>query len=80
MDGDIERVDIREVTDPNDVLPPGSQDLSDLAGLTAGTFTLFVGCPPESAGCRAGTWTGDFVLVDAAGNESGPFRVTIVFE
>jgi hypothetical protein len=34
--------------------------------------------PPAT--CQTGTVLVDFVLIDVAGNQSDPFRVTIVFE
>ena len=79
-DADIVILDFREVSDTNEVLAPGPQDFSDLTGQVSGTLTFQVGCPPEVSGCRTGTWTGDLVLIDAAGNESEPVRLTIVFE
>ena len=80
-DGDIHRMDFREVSDTNDVLEPGSVPLDDLAGISAGAFTIDVGCNINfPTDCPRGTWTGDFVLVDAAGHESAPVRVTIMFE
>ena len=80
-DGDIVALAIDEISDPNGALDASGADLSDLAGETSGSVTLFAECtqaPPSS--CQPGTADVDFVLVDAAGNESEPFRVTIVFE
>ncbi len=79
--GDLDRLRIVEVSDPDGALDPSDVDLSDLFGETSGTFTFFTICnQPPTAQCQSGTATADFILVDAAGNESEPFRVTIVFE
>ena len=80
-DGDIVALGIVEISDPDGALDASGADLSDLAGETSGAVTLFAECtqaPPGS--CQPGTAVVDFVLIDAAGNESEPFRVTIVFE
>lgn len=80
-DGDLLRLEFREVSDPNEVLDQQPDDLTDFAGVAAGQVTYGVGCPANNPiDCPTGTWTGDFVLVDAAGHESEPVRVTIVFE
>ncbi|HEY7471913.1 MAG TPA: hypothetical protein VIE68_06150 [Gemmatimonadota bacterium] len=79
-DGDVVLLRIVEISDPDNALdPPGEIDISDLATGTAGTFTLSVSCG-EAERCQTGTAVVDFTLVDAAGNESAPFRVTVVFE
>lgn len=81
LDGDIVALEILEISDPAGALDASGADLSDLVGETLGAVTLFAECnqaPPGS--CQPGTAVVDFVLVDAAGNESEPFRVTIVFE
>jgi hypothetical protein len=80
-DGDVVVLRIVEVSDPNDAIVVGNVDVSDLATGTSGSFTLSASCsetPPAS--CQTGTAVVDFILVDAAGNESAPFRVTVVFE
>jgi hypothetical protein len=80
-DGDVALLVGREVADFNDVLEEFSFDLSDIAGETAGTLDFNFNCPPEATdGCRSGTWEGDLVLIDAAGNESEPFRITVMFD
>jgi hypothetical protein len=80
-DGDIVILRVVEVADPDDAIVGGDVPVDDLAIGTSGTFTLTASCgqtPP--ANCVSGTVLVDFILVDAAGNESEPFRVTIVFE
>jgi hypothetical protein len=80
-EGDIVALAIDEISDPEGALDASGADLTDLAGETSGAVTLFAECnqaPPAS--CQPGTAVVDFVLIDAAGNESAPFRVTIVFE
>lgn len=79
--GDVVILRLVEVSDPNNAIEVGDVDVSDLATGTGGTFTLSASCdetPPAS--CQSGTAIVDFILVDAAGNESAPFRVTVVFE
>jgi hypothetical protein len=80
-EGDIVALDINEISDPDGALDASGADLSDLVGQTSGDVTLFAECtqPPPSS-CQPGTAVVDFVLVDMMGNESEPFRVTIVFE
>ena len=80
-DGDLAVLRIVEISDPNGAFNPGDVPLDDLAGETTGSFTLFASCaeaPP--ARCQSGTVTIDLVLIDAAGNMSAPFRVTITFQ
>ncbi|HET6361544.1 MAG TPA: hypothetical protein VFH11_05750 [Gemmatimonadota bacterium] len=80
-EGDVAVFRVIEISDPQNALVPGEFPIDDLAIGTSGSFTLTVGCsetPPAS--CQTGTVIVDFVLIDAAGNESEPFRVTIVFE
>lgn len=80
-DGDLDVLRIVEISDPEGAFNPSDIDVSDLLGETAGTFEITTTCdqvPPAT--CQSGTVAVDFVLVDAAGNESEPFRVTIVFE
>ncbi|HJU86536.1 MAG TPA: hypothetical protein VJ788_04110, partial [Gemmatimonadota bacterium] len=80
-DGDVAVFRVIEISDPNNALEPGEFPIDDLAIGTSGSFTLSAGCgqaPPAS--CQTGTVVVDFVLIDAAGNESEPFRVTVVFE
>jgi hypothetical protein len=80
-EGDVVVLRIVEISDPGGALDTAGADLSDLFGRTSGEVTLFVECnQPSTSGCRPGTVIVDFVLVDGAGNESEPFRVTIVFE
>lgn len=80
-DGDIVILRIVEVSDPNNAILVGDVPVDDLATGTSGSFTLSASCsetPPTN--CQSGTAVVDFILVDAAGNESAPFRVTVVFE
>jgi hypothetical protein len=80
-DGDLDVLRIVEISDPEGAFNPSDIDVSDLLGETAGTFEITTTCdqvPPAT--CQTGTVLVDFVLVDAAENESEPFRVTIVFE
>jgi hypothetical protein len=80
-DGDVAVFRVVEISDPQNALQPGEFPIDDLAIGTSGSFTLSAGCsqaPP--ANCQTGTVIVDFVLIDAAGNESDPFRVTVVFE
>jgi len=80
-DGDLDVLRIVEISDPEGAFDPSDIDVSDLLGETAGTFEITTTCdqvPPAT--CQTGTVLVDFVLVDTAGNESEPFRVTIVFE
>jgi len=80
-DGDILFFEVVEVTDPDGVVNPTFFPVDDRAPGTAGSFPLAAECnetPP--ARCQTGTAIVDFILIDAAGNESAPFRVTIVFE
>jgi hypothetical protein len=80
-DGDLDVLRIVEISDPESAFDPSDIDVSDLLGETAGTFEITTTCdqvPPAT--CQTGTVLVDFVLVDATGNESEPFRVTIVFE
>jgi hypothetical protein len=80
-DADVSILRIVEVSDPQNAINVGDVPVDDLAIGTAGTFTLFASCdetPP--ARCQAGTAIVDFILIDAAGNESAPFRVTVIFE
>lgn len=78
--GDVAILRIVEITDPNNAFQPGDVPVDDLATGTSGSFTLTASCsetPP--ARCQTGTAVVDFVLIDAAGNQSAPFRVTIIF-
>jgi hypothetical protein len=80
-DGDIVILRIVEVSDPDNAIVAGDVPVDDLATGTSGTFTLSASCdetPPAS--CQTGTAIVDFILIDAAGNESEPFRVTVVFD
>jgi len=80
-DADILILRIVEISDPDGAFEPGDVPVDDLATGSSGTFSLFASCdetPPAT--CQPGTVVVDLILVDAAGNESEPFRVTIVFE
>ncbi len=80
-EGDILALSIVEISDPDNALSATGAELFDAFGQTSGSVTLFAECnqsPPSS--CQPGTAVVDFVLLDSGGNESEPFRVTIVFE
>lgn len=82
-DADILFLRIVEISDPDDAFVPPGDDVpvDDLAVGSSGSFTLFASCdetPPAT--CQSGTVVVDLILIDAVGNESAPFRVTIVFE
>jgi hypothetical protein len=80
-DGDILLLRIVEVSDPNDAITVGEVPVDDLATGTSGSFTLFAECDATApARCQVGTAIVDVLLVDRAGNESAPVRVTITFQ
>jgi hypothetical protein len=80
-DGDIQFLEVVVVSDPSGAINPSVNELFDLAGETEGTVQLFAECDePPGTSCQTGTAIVDLILIDAAGNESEPFRVTIVFE
>lgn len=80
-DADILFLRLVVISDPNETITVFEERIDDLAVGTSGTFTLFAECNIDPPGrCQVGTAVVDFVLIDAAGNESAPFRVTIVFE
>jgi hypothetical protein len=78
-DGDIVILRVVEVSDPDNAIVGGDVPVDDLAIGTSGSFTLSASCD-QPTDCQIGTAVVDFILIDAAGNESEPFRVTIVFE
>ena len=80
-DLDILLLRIVEISDPEDAITVGEVPVDDLATEEAGTFTLFAECDATAPDrCTVGTAIVDVRLVDRAGNESAPVRVTITFQ
>lgn len=77
-DRDILLLRIVEISDPDNAITESEVLVDDLATETSGTFTVAAECN-TTAPCQIGTAIIDVTLVDAAGNESAPIRVTITF-
>ena len=78
-DRDILLLRIVEISDPNNAITESEFLVDDLATEAVGTFTVAAECG-TTAPCQTGTAVIDLLLVDRAGNESAPVRVTITFQ